>query len=39
MGTLACSEDLDEMLHNAAFIQGLHYILFRERNTVLFVFV
>ena len=31
MGTLANSEDSDEMLHNAAFYQGLHCLLFRER--------
>ena len=27
MGTLANSEDLDEMLHDAAFHQGLHCLL------------
>ena len=27
MGTLANSEDPDEMLHNAAFHQGLHCLL------------
>ena len=27
MGTLANSEDPDEMLHNAAFYQGLHCLL------------
>ena len=27
MGTLANSEDLDEMQHNAAFHQGLHCLL------------
>ena len=27
MGILANSEDPDEMLHNAAFHQGLHYLL------------
>ena len=27
MGTLASSEDQDEMLHNAAFYQGLHWLL------------
>ena len=27
MGNLANSEDPDEMLHNAAFHQGLHYLL------------
>ena len=27
MGTLANSEDPDEMQHNAAFHQGLHYLL------------
>ena len=36
MGTLANSEDLDEMLHDAAFHQGLHCLLrqksIRERN-------
>ena len=26
-GTLVNSEDLDEMQHNAAFHQGLHYLL------------
>ena len=31
MGTLANSEDLDEMQHNAAFHQGLHCLLrFRQ---------
>ena len=27
MGTLTNSEDPDEMQHNAAFHQGLHYLL------------
>ena len=27
MGTMANGEDPDEMLHNAAFHQGLHYLL------------
>ena len=27
MRTLASSEDSDKMLHNAAFYQGLHYLL------------
>ena len=27
MGTLSNSEDPDEMQHNAAFHQGLHYLL------------
>ena len=27
MGTLANSKDPDEMQHNAAFHQGLHYLL------------
>ena len=27
MGTLANSEDQDEMQHNAAFHQGLHHLL------------
>ena len=27
MGDLANSEDLDEMQHNAAFHQGLHFLL------------
>ena len=26
MGTLANSEDPDEILHNAAFHQGIHYL-------------
>ena len=40
MGTLATSEDPDEMPHNAAFHQGLHYLLRQkwslEKNTILF---
>ena len=40
MHTLAYSEDPDEMPHNAAFHQGLHWLLrqaiFRKRNTILF---
>ena len=31
MHTLANSEDLDEMLHHAAFHQGLHYLLKPEQ--------
>ena len=30
MGTLATSEDPDEMQHNAAFHQGLHCLLVRD---------
>ena len=38
MGTLTNTEDPDEMQHNDAFHQGLHYVLkikmtFRDRNT------
>ena len=29
MGTLTNSEDPDEMQHNAAFHQGLHFLLMR----------
>ena len=40
MGTLANTEDPDEMPHNAAFHQGLHCLLaksiFRERNIIFF---
>ena len=40
MGTLANSEDPDEMLHNAAFHQGLHVCLlkmiFRDNSTPYF---
>ena len=36
MGTLANSEDLNEMLHNEAFHKGPHYLLFNERNSILF---
>ena len=32
MCTLAKSEDTDEMMHNAAFHQGLHYLQFREKK-------
>ena len=32
MGTLANSEDPDEMLQNAAFHQGLHYLLRYKHN-------
>ena len=40
MGTLANSEDPDEMQHNAAFHQGLQCLLietktiFRDRNSI-----
>ena len=33
MGTLAKSEDQDEMPHNAAFHQGLHYLLRQNRSS------
>ena len=33
MGTLANSEDPDEMLHNAAFHQGLHCLLRQNRSS------
>ena len=33
MDTLENSEDPDEMPHNAAFHQGLHFLLI-ERNTI-----
>ena len=40
MGTLANSEDSDEMPHNAAFHQGLHYLQdkidFQERDAISF---
>ena len=43
MGTLANSEDPDEMFQDVVFHQGLHRLVFpkaksiiRERNTVLF---
>ena len=32
MGTLANSEDPDEMLHNAAFHQGLHLLLRQDQS-------
>ena len=32
MGTLANSEDPDEMLHNAAFHQGLHCMLSQNQS-------
>ena len=34
MGTLANSEDPDEMQHSAAFHQGLHYLLRLKRPSV-----
>ena len=33
MGTLANSEDQDEMLHNTAFHQGLHNLLRLKRSS------
>ena len=33
MGTLVNSEDPDDMLHNLAFHQGLHYLLRKIRST------
>ena len=41
MRTLAYSEDLDEMLHNASYHQGLHCLLRQKpssekENTILF---
>ena len=33
MGTLANSEDPDEMLHNAAFHQGLHCLLRQNQSS------
>ena len=33
MGTLATSEDPDEMRHNAAFHQGLHGLLKRQNQS------
>ena len=33
MGTLANSEDPDEMPHNAAFHQGLYYLLIPKRSS------
>ena len=33
MGTLANSEDPDEMQHNAAFHQGLHYLLSQNQSS------
>ena len=35
MGTFANSEDPDEMLHNAAYHQGLHCLLRLESNSIL----
>ena len=32
MGTLTNSEDQDEMLHNAAFHQGLHVLLIQKKT-------
>ena len=34
MGTYANSEDPDEMLHNAAFHQGLHCLLRQNLSSV-----
>ena len=34
MGTLANSEDPDEMPHNAAFHQGLHCLLTQNQSSV-----
>ena len=34
MGILAESEDLDEMQHNVAFHQGLHYLLRLKQPSV-----
>ena len=43
MGTLANSEDLDEMPPNVAFHQGVHYLrrqnrksIYREKNMMFF---
>ena len=33
MGTLANSDDPDEMPHHAAFHQGLHYLLRQPRSS------
>ena len=33
MGTFANSEDPDEMLHNAAFHQGLHCLLRQSQSS------
>ena len=33
MGTLANSEDTDEMLHNAVFHQGLHCLSSQNRSS------
>ena len=33
MGIFAYNEDLDEMLHNAAFHQGLHCLLRLNRSS------
>ena len=38
MGTLANSEDPDEMQHNAAFHQGLHCLLRLKRSPEKFNF-
>ena len=34
MGTLASSEDLDEMPNNAAFHQGMHCLLKQKQSSV-----
>ena len=34
MSTLVNSEDPDEMLHNVAFHQGLHYLLIQKQTSV-----
>ena len=34
MHSLANSEDPDEMLHNAAFHQGLHCLLLQKQSSV-----
>ena len=36
MSALTDSEDSDEMPHDVAFHEGIHCLLFREQNTVLF---
>ena len=38
MGTLAKSEDPDEMLHNAAFYQDMHYMLGQNQSSEKYVY-
>ena len=38
MSTLSNSEGPDEMLHNAAFCQGLHRLLYKINHHIIFFF-